>query len=225
MILKQPVALDLSEGVEVSPEKYILLGTLGAPHGVRGWVKVRSFAEEPEAIFGYVPWHLADVSSGLNKPVRPRQTLSKGSLVRTLKPLDWRQQGAKWIVKLEGIEAPEVAKSFSGMGVYVPESALPRLSPGDYYWKDLEGLVVFNLNGKNLGKVAYLIETGSNDVLVVRPTKQSIDNSERLIPYIPETVVQAVQLRKGVNKPCQIESEHEVGEKEGFIEVDWDEAF
>jgi 16S rRNA processing protein RimM len=95
--------------------------------------------------------------------------------------------------------------------VVVPEGSLPRLEPGDYYWSQLQGLQVWcrdagqpdNADRVLLGTVDYLIETGANDVLVVKPAAGSIDQRERLIPYLPGDVVTRVDLAEAV------------------IEVDW----
>ena len=94
--------------------------------------------------------------------------------------------------------------------------SLPRLEQGDYYWSQLQGLQVWCRDGSRrgageqgaaqrvlLGTVDYLIETGSNDVLVVKPSTGSIDDRERLIPYLPGDVVTGVYLDRAV------------------IEVDW----
>jgi 16S rRNA processing protein RimM len=74
---------------------------------------------------------------------------------------------------------------------------LPELPSGEYYWYQLEGLDVFTVSGECLGKVHHLMETGSNDVVVVRATSGSIDQRERLIPYLPDQVVQQVDLDQG----------------------------
>jgi 16S rRNA processing protein RimM len=91
---------------------------------------------------------------------------------------------------------------------------LPDLPSGDYYWHQLQGLNVYAIEDSDdgdgkilLGQVDHLIETGSNDVLVVRKCKGSLDGKERLIPYLPDQVVLAVDLESGT------------------IEVDWDPEF
>ena len=93
-----------------------------------------------------------------------------------------------------------------GLEVSVPDSALPVLEDGEYYWRELQGLQVWCRNGEGrvlLGTVDYLIETGANDVLVVKACQGSIDKRERLIPYLPGDVVTRVDL------------------EEGLLEVDW----
>jgi 16S rRNA processing protein RimM len=85
--------------------------------------------------------------------------------------------------------------------------ALPELEEGDYYWSDLIDLEVRTEAGQLLGVVHSLMETGSNDVLVVQGTAESLDRSERLIPWLPGSVVKNVDLAGRV------------------ITVDWDPGF
>ena len=87
---------------------------------------------------------------------------------------------------------------------------MPELGEGEYYWRQLEGLKVVvrgDAGEQLLGRVDHLLETGANDVLAVVPCEGSIDQRERLVPWLPERVVMNVDLDAGV------------------IRVDWDPAF
>ena len=78
--------------------------------------------------------------------------------------------------------------------------SLPTLAEGDYYWRQLQGLQVWCQEEDKrelLGTVDYLIETGANDVLVVKASEDSLDDRERLIPYLPGDVVTRVDLEAG----------------------------
>ena len=91
-------------------------------------------------------------------------------------------------------------EAYQGLEVLAPQESLPRLEEGDYYWHQLQGLRVWCLDGDSrvlLGEVDYLIETGANDVLVVKAAEGSIDDRERLIPYLPGEVVTRVDLEQG----------------------------
>ena len=83
-----------------------------------------------------------------------------------------------------------------GSEILVERTNLPELDQDDYYWHQLVGLQVSNLSNQCLGEVDYLLETGSNDVLVVKPTANSIDDSERLVPYLYGQTVKGVDLDK-----------------------------
>ena len=105
-----------------------------------------------------------------------------------------------------GVDDRTLAESYKGLEVAVSGDCLPQLEDGDYYWSQLQGLQVWCQAGDDrvlLGSVDYLIETGANDVLVVKATQDSIDDRERLIPYLPDNTVTRVDLEEAV------------------IEVDW----
>ena len=101
----------------------------------------------------------------------------------------------------------DVARDYCGLDIAIETSLLPELDDGEFYWSQLEKLKVYTLDGKLLGKVNHLIETGSNDVLVVRKCEGSIDKRERLIPYLPDQVIQEIDLEAGT------------------LRVDWDPEF
>jgi 16S rRNA processing protein RimM len=69
---------------------------------------------------------------------------------------------------------------------------LPAAKPGEFYWLDLIGLQVINQQGVELGVVDHLMETGANDVLVVRDKKQA--NKEQLVPFVIDKFVKSVDL-------------------------------
>ena len=78
------------------------------------------------------------------------------------------------------------------------EADMPELDPGEYYLYQLEGLAVHNLQGVNLGKVDGILGTKSNEVLVVESTTASIDDKQRLIPYLKPQVVKNIELEESV---------------------------
>jgi 16S rRNA processing protein RimM len=84
---------------------------------------------------------------------------------------------------------------------------MPDLEEGEFYWFQLEGLSVENSSGETLGKIAQILETGANDVMVVDPTDDSIDKQQRLIPYLEGNVVK------------------EVDQEIGVVIVDWDSDY
>ena len=88
-----------------------------------------------------------------------------------------------WLVKLAGIDTPELAQRLVGCGVFLPRSGLPKLRKGEFYWSDLKGLTVINQKSLILGKITEIIATGANDVLVVEGERRF------LIPYISQVIV------------------------------------
>ncbi|MBU2954112.1 ribosome maturation factor RimM [Marinobacter sp. F3R08] len=154
-----------------------VIGRITSVFGVKGWLKVFSFTDPKEGILDYPDWTL-DLD-GKRIPAK----LEEG-----------RRQGQGIVVRLKGINDRDLARTYCGAEVRVSTSELPELPDGEYYWFQLEGLDVFTVEDECLGKVHHLLETGSNDVLVVQATVGSIDQRERLIPYLPGEVVQDVDL-------------------------------
>jgi 16S rRNA processing protein RimM len=158
-----------------APEK-IILGRIGAPFGVRGWVHVHSFTEPEENILNYSHWHL-----------------NLRGQWRAVEVLEIRPHGKHFIALLAGYEEREKVATLTQTEFGVPRSELPALEPGEYYWADLIGLKVVTETGVALGTISQVFETGSNDVLVVKGEER-----EHLIPYIPEDYILEVNLEAGV---------------------------
>jgi 16S rRNA processing protein RimM len=153
----------------------VILGRVVGLFGVRGWVKVHSYTEPREALLEYRGWLLG--RDGDWQPVE----VAEG-----------RQHGKGIVVRLQGIEDRDAAAELLGSEIGVDRDTLPEPEEGRYYWADLEGMTVENKVGTKLGKVAYLMATGANDVLVVDGPV------ERLIPFVPDTVILDVDLAAGV---------------------------
>jgi 16S rRNA processing protein RimM len=163
----------------------ITLGKITGVHGIKGEIKVMPYTQPPEAIAEYQPWHLERTHG-------PAQTL---------RVAQFRRQGEGLVVKLEGLDDRDEAKTLVGGFIVIDRKQLPALDEG-HYWADLIGLQVSTIDGVDLGKVDYLFETGSNDVLVVKEGER-----ERFIPYRLGDVVVEIDLEKG------------------YMKVDWDPDF
>jgi 16S rRNA processing protein RimM len=162
-----------------SVEDLIVLGKITSVHGVRGEVKIYSFTDPIDNLLGYPAW-----------------TLKRDGEVRQVELVSGRLQGKILVAKLKGLDDREVARTFAGFDICVPRALLPDLDEGEYYWHQLEGLKVIDLQGQLLGRLDHLLETGSNDVMVVKPCPGSLDDRERLLPYT-EQCVQKVDLAAG----------------------------
>ncbi|MGI9262107.1 MAG: ribosome maturation factor RimM, partial [Woeseiaceae bacterium] len=112
---------------------------------------------------------------------------------RSVVVAEGKPHGKTVVARLEGIEDRDAAAGLMQAMIGVARSELPVPLEGEYYWSDLEGLNVEKDNGELIGKVAYLIETGANDVLVVRKEDQ-----ELLVPFVTGDVIKDVDLAKGV---------------------------
>lgn len=183
---------------DLVPQDLVIVGRLTAVYGVRGWIKLHSYTEPMENILEFDEWYLQ--RDGQWQVITPAQVKR-------------HQKGL--IVLLDGVEDRDQARSYCQCDIAVAASAMPALSQDDYYWHQLEGLEVRTLQADApqggeallLGKVDHLLETGANDVLVVRACAGSIDDRERLIPWLPDQVIQQVDVPGG------------------RITVDWDPEF
>jgi 16S rRNA processing protein RimM len=102
-----------------------------------------------------------------------------------------RPQGKGLVASLEGIEDRDIARLLVGADIYIERDQLPSLPEGEYYWTDLLGLQVINRQGQSLGEVVEILETGANDVLVVK------GESRELIPWVWGTYLLDVDLEAG----------------------------
>ena len=160
----------------------ISVATIVGVYGIKGWVKVRINLENPALLTSLSPQQLID----------PR-----GKHIRPIKVMTVRSQGKGFVAKLAGVDDRNAAELLRGHAIEIPESSLPGLDDGEFYWRDLIGCRV-QLSSEDdslcLGNVDHLIETGANDVMVVRPNEESIDDRERLIPWLEGDVILGVDL-------------------------------
>mgnify|MGYP000857258755 FL=1 len=113
--------------------------------------------------------------------------------------------GSPWrpVVHIKDVDDRDLAKAYCKSQIKIPLSAMPELSKDDYYWHQLEGLQVYLQDeagqaGLLIGSVDHLIETGANDVLVVKPELEGKSDSEEiLIPYLLDKVVKSVDIDNG----------------------------
>ena len=141
----------------------VLIGRITAAHGVRGWLKIKSHTDPPENLMAYQPW-LFRSSTGAPRAVRVEQC---------------QRQGEHFIARVDGCTDRNAAEALKGTEIHVPAEALPKADADEYYWRDLIGLDVANLEGQTLGRVTGLMETGAHDVLVIDG-----EFGEVLVPFV-----------------------------------------
>jgi 16S rRNA processing protein RimM len=191
------------------PEKTLVVGQLAGVFGVKGWLKIRSYTQPDSNIFSYSPWWLK-TAQGLKK----------------VEVTDYSARPQGFVVQLKGIDDRDVAAQLGKIEIVISADLLPELASDDYYYHQLIGLKIISIfsesgpilpssdavlnedySGVLLGCVSDVLETGANDVLVVKPCQGSVDEQERLIPYVREQYVIDISLEKGE------------------IQVDWDPTF
>ncbi len=165
--LKKPVQQLKSK--ESSP--MVVMGKVVAAQGIQGWVKVLPFTEYVDSLLDYETWYIGNEQAW--RPIKVLESNVHGKLV---------------VAKLEGIPDRTAAEKYKGELIAVSRDSLPEQVEGEYYWSDLIGLSVVNLEGHALGTVDSLLETGANDVLVLKGV-----HGEMLLPFI-KSVIQQVSL-------------------------------
>jgi 16S rRNA processing protein RimM len=140
----------------------IQLGIVGAPFGVRGWVKLRSHTDPPERLLEH----------------RQLQIGRQGAW-RTYRIEASGRSGGALTVKLAGVEDRDQATALRGADICVPRAELPRRDAKDFYRADLIGCEVVNLAGMALGVVQHFVETPAQVLMVVRGER------EYWVPAVP----------------------------------------
>ncbi len=158
----------------MSEQKQITVGKVSGAFGVKGWIKVFSFTDPKENILNYSPW-----------------LLKKGSESKIVKLIDGKLQGKTVVAQLDGLVDRDQAEILLGWEVLISQNQLPETKAGEYYWSELIGLQVDNLQGVRLGAVDSLLETGANDVLIIHGDR------ERAIPFIQGRTVFEIDLNQG----------------------------
>jgi 16S rRNA processing protein RimM len=141
----------------------IQLGFVGAPFGVRGWIKLRSHTDPPERLLEH-------------RSLR----IGRGGAWQNYRIEASGRSGGALTVKLAGVEDRDQAQALRGAQVCVPRSELPQRDDKDFYRADLVGCEVVNLDGAALGVVQHFIETPAQVLMVVRGA------SEHWIPAVPQ---------------------------------------
>jgi 16S rRNA processing protein RimM len=162
----------------------LLVGKITGAYGIKGWVKVHALTDPVDNFLQYRRWY----------------TRRHGDY-QAIEFVEGRAHGKGLIARVDGVESRSDAEQLRGTEIWVRAAELPALEAGEYYWHQLQDLRVWcEHDGQTLllGEVDHLLETGANDVLVLRPCEGSIDERERLIPYLPGDVVQEIDREAGM---------------------------
>ncbi|NUP98885.1 MAG: 16S rRNA processing protein RimM [Armatimonadetes bacterium] len=152
-------------------DEYVVRAVIGAPHGVKGQVRVAPRTDFPERLVQARTWRL--------------RRRNGEQFEATIETVGWHHEVL--LAKLAGFDNREAAESLRGVEVVSPEEELPPLPEGEYYWHQLIGLEVVTVDGRRVGRIRDILVTGSNDVYVTEGP---------LIPAIKE-VVERVDLEAG----------------------------
>ena len=152
----------------IGTEAVVVVGRIGRPYGIKGWVHLQSYTKPSSNLIDYRPWLIED---------------SRRPGWEQLDCVDVRDYRQSFVGLFADIRDRSDAANLTGLNLGVPLETLPKPNSGEYYWHQLIGLPVINEDKVVLGTVTELMSTGANDVLVVRSEAR-----ERLIPFAASTV-------------------------------------
>ena len=166
----------------VDKKDYVLIGEIVGVHGIKGTSKIRSYAE---SLSIYEPGSCILICEKNGRESRRE--------IQWVKP-----HTGTALISFKGVTDRNQAEELIGAGLFIPKEALPDLDEDTHYWIDLIGLEVYTTEAEYLGRVESIIETGSNDVYVVRDQKKEV-----LIPALSSVVldIDIAQKRMQVNLP------------------------
>ena len=152
----------------VDRKDLVLIGEIVGAHGIKGTSKLRSYAES-----------LSLFESGSALLVRERNGRESKREIQWVKP-----HSGTALIQFIGINDRDQAESLIGANLFVRKEALPDLDEDTHYWMDLIGVDVYTIEEDYLGRIESIIETGSNDVYVVKDDKKEV-----LIPALASVVL------------------------------------
>lgn len=161
----------------------VRMGRVGRAYGIKGWVKVQSFAESPVDLLDYQPWQLCNPAGGAAVPADV---------------LEGKIHGPGLVVRFAHSEDRNAAEQWRGWEIWVRRDCLPDPGAGRYYWADLEGLQVMRLDGSVAGRLDHMLETGSADVMVIEAEQDAGHSQRWLVPFVPGDTVRDVDLAAGI---------------------------
>jgi len=141
-------------------------------------LKITTYTDSVDGIFDYSPWLIKEQGEW-----------------REVKVLQWRFHGKAVVALLEGVDTREYAQMLTNCEISVLPEQIEALPEDEFYWRDLIGCSVTNTKGYNMGIVDQIVETGSNDVLLVKANaKDGFGKAERMIPFVTGQFVLEVNL-------------------------------
>ncbi|WP_198265702.1 ribosome maturation factor RimM [sulfur-oxidizing endosymbiont of Gigantopelta aegis] len=158
-----------------------ILGKISGYYGVKGWVKIYSYTQPRENIVRY-------------KALKIKLGNNRNTSWQDIQLDNGKAHGKGVVAHFSGYDSREISATLIGAELAVQRSEFKAAGKDEYYWTDLIGLKVSNLEDVELGKVSRLIETAVNDVLVIESAQ---DKTEILVPFVLEHYVKKVTLDEG----------------------------
>jgi len=153
---------------------FLKIANIIKPHGLHGELVVEFSSDIPESLLAGADLFVGDF----------RMHVQVARL---------RRMNQRYLLMLEGTTSRDAAEEYRGATIYLRQGDIPELPEGEFYFHQLIGLVVQNLNGEKIGILSEIIQTGANDVYVVKPE----DGKDLLFPAI-QSVVKEIDIDNGI---------------------------
>lgn len=159
------------------PEDLVLVGYISGAYGLNGWVRVRPYSADADALLNAKTWWL-------DKPE-----------FRDVAMMQSKIHSGDVVAQLMGVAGRDAAEALKGAAVQIPRSHFPALSDNEFYWVDLIGLEVENLQAEHLGRVSDMMDNGAHPILrvAVPQATEAADDAkavqELLIPFVEQFVI------------------------------------
>lgn len=170
----------------VVPADLIMVGYITGAYGLQGWVRIKPYSPDADALLNAKKWWLG-------KP--------NVADLQDIEMMQAKNHSGDIVARLVGVVGREAAEALKGTAVHVRRSHFPALEDGEFYWIDLIGLAVENLQGEQLGVVADLMDNGAHPILrITQPNVVGQDKSspELLVPFVDQFVKTVDQKTKKI---------------------------
>jgi 16S rRNA processing protein RimM len=164
-----------AEGVRI-PDDLVLVGYISGAYGIHGWVRIKPYSADADALLNARTWWL-------DKPD-----------LRDVEMLHAKVHSGDVVAQLMGVAGRDAAEALKGAAVKIPRSHFPALGKDEFYWVDLVGLAVENLQGETIGQVIDLMDNGAHPILRVasesapQAAEPGSKLQEILIPFVDQFV-------------------------------------
>ena len=160
---------------DLTKSDLVVIGSIGKSHGLKGAFFLNSYCEPEDNFFTYKRFFLIQDNEILEFSIKTKQSRSR-----------------KNIINISGIETLDEIKKLTNTEIYTLSEYLKPIE-GEYFWKDLLNLDVFNENKEFIGVISEIRNYGANDTLIIKN-----NSSETLIPFVKDIFIKKVDLGKGL---------------------------
>ena len=161
----------MQSGVQI-PDDLVLVGYIAGAYGLKGWVRIKPYSSEADALLHAKTWWL-------DKPDMHDVTMMQS-----------KSHSGDVVAQLMGVADRDAAEALKGTAVQIARSHFPALSDDEFYWVDLIGLAVENLQGEQLGNVSDMMDNGAHPILrVAVASTDGQSSNELLIPFVDQFVI------------------------------------